>query len=62
MDDQTTLNLTTAERDLLRETLERDFRDLKQEIGSTEAFDYREALKARRALLESILGKLGIEL
>ncbi|MDP8905866.1 MAG: hypothetical protein M3N29_11305 [Chloroflexota bacterium] len=62
MDDQTTLSLTTDERDVLRDVLDRDFRDLKQEIGSTEDWEYKEALKARRSLLEAILRKLGAEL
>ncbi len=62
MDDETTLTLTTAERNLLREMLERDFRDLKQEIGSTEDWQFKEGLKARRELLESVLRKLGTQL
>lgn len=54
-----TLELTEAEAQLLAEILDRDFRDLKDEIHRTETYDYKEALKVREALMVNMLTKLG---
>ena len=53
------LTLSDEERALLAELLDADYRELKEEINKTEGYDYKEALKARERLLESLLAKLG---
>ena len=54
----TTLDLTAEELDLLVELLDQDYRELKEEINKTEAFRYKEDLKAREAMLVAILDKV----
>jgi tRNA (guanine37-N1)-methyltransferase len=51
--------LSDEERALLAELLDADYRELKEEINKTEGYDYKEALKARERLLESLLAKVG---
>ena len=53
------LTLSDDERALLVELLDADYRELKEEIGKTEAFDYKESLRARERLLESLIAKVG---
>lgn len=52
------LEITAEERTLLVELLDQDRRELKEEIYKTEAFDYKDALKARERLLLGLLDKL----
>ena len=54
----TTLEVTPAELSLLSELLEQTYLDLKQEIGSTEDFRFKEDLKAREATMLALLNKL----
>lgn len=54
----TTVRLTDREVDVLRETLGSVLSDLRMEIADTDLKDFRDQLKARRALLEIIVGKL----
>jgi hypothetical protein len=61
-EERTVIELSIGERQLLAEVLEQDFRDLKQEIGRTESFDFREQLKARRDAIEAVLHQLGVDL
>lgn len=49
------LDLDETERNVLMETLENYLSDLSYEIADTDQFDYREQLKAKRAVLNKIL-------
>jgi hypothetical protein len=53
------LTLSDQEAALLRDLLDRDLRDLKQEIGSTEGFEFKQELKAQEQTLVDLLDKLG---
>ena len=53
------LTLSDEERAYLAELLDRDFRDLKEEINKTEAYEYKESLKAQERMLVGLLAKLG---
>jgi hypothetical protein len=53
------LTLSDEERAYLAELLDRDFRDLKEEINKTEAYEYKESLKAQERMLVGLLDKLG---
>ena len=55
------VELTEEERDLLLETLRRVLGELRSEIYRTEAFDYKEALKAREATLTGLIDRLGVD-
>lgn len=55
----TSIELTHDERTLLGEVLESAYRNLRQEIGSTEGTEFRRALKAREEMLHQLLEKLG---
>ena len=48
------LDLDAKETEILDETLQSYLADLNYEIADTDDHDYREKLKARRALLEKI--------
>ena len=52
------LELSREEHALLAELLDQDFRELKEEINKTEAFAYKEALKARERMLVGLIDKL----
>lgn len=52
------VELEPAERDALVEVLESVLADLRYEIGDTDRTEYREAIKARKALLEKALAAL----
>jgi hypothetical protein len=54
----TQLELSSDERDLLRELLESAYRDLKAEIGRTEGFAFKGQLKAREATLVALMDKV----
>ena len=59
MEERTTaLQLSTAERSLLAELLESSYRDLKQQIGSTEDSTFKAELQARRDTLGELLQKV----
>jgi hypothetical protein len=53
-----TLELSADEAALLADLLDQDFRDLKEEIGKTEAYDYQQQLRARERLLIGLLQKV----
>jgi hypothetical protein len=53
------VELSPEEYRLLTELLERDLRDLKEEIHRTEAYDYKRALLTRRQTLAGLIEKLG---
>jgi hypothetical protein len=53
-----TLELSNEEHALLLELLRDELGRLKGEIYRTEAADFKEELKAREALLASIIGRL----
>jgi len=53
-----TIELSDAEGRLLAELLDRDYRDLKEEINKTETYAYKEALKERERLLVGMLAKV----
>jgi len=53
-----TLELTADELTLLAELLDQDFRDLKEEIGKTEAYEYKQQLRTRERILAGLLQKV----
>jgi hypothetical protein len=53
------VELSPAEYRLLTECLQRDIRDLKEEIHRTEAYDYTRGLMARKLTLAGLIEKLG---
>ncbi len=52
------LELSDEEHAVLAELLDRQLRDLKEEIYKTETTDYKEALKARERTLVGLIGKV----
>jgi len=54
-----TINLDAHETEILRETLESVSSDLGYEISNTDAKEYRDKLKAKRALIQRVIGDLG---
>jgi hypothetical protein len=52
------VELSLEEYRLLTELLERDSRDLREEIHRTEAYDYKKALLARKRILVQLIEKL----
>lgn len=54
----TTIDLDDDQLALLAELLEQDYRDLKQQIGSTEGFRAKDELKAREATTLALLNKV----
>jgi hypothetical protein len=59
MEQVTDLNLTAQERDELRLALATSLNDLHTEIVHTDRYEFRQELKARRALLQGVLHRLG---
>jgi len=55
----TDLALTAQERNELRLALRICVTDLRMEIAHTDRYEFREELKARRAVLEEVLRRLG---
>lgn len=53
------ISLTDEEHTLLRELLDMSYRDLRQEIADTDTSTFKDQLKAREHVLESLLSKLG---
>jgi len=53
-----TIELTSADRSLLLELLEKELGSLKVEIHRTETTSFREELKAREQRLATIIGRL----
>jgi len=53
-----TLELSSEEAYVLRETLEAYLSDLRMEIADTDRMDFRDQLKHRRELLERVLSAL----
>jgi len=53
------LALTAQERNELRLALRIYVTDLRMEISHTDRYEFREELKARRAVLEEVLRRLG---
>ena len=56
-----TLELTTAERALLREVLETQLSDLRMEISDTDLKSYRDKLKEKEGVIKGLLQRLGSE-
>jgi hypothetical protein len=53
-----TLELTSAEAELLLELLRNELSELRTEIHRTETRAFKDDLKAREALLETIIGRV----
>ena len=53
------VNIEDNEVEAILEALRSYLPDLREQIGSTEDYDLREALKAREAGLNSVVAKLG---
>lgn len=51
--------LTEQERDELRLALRIYVTDLRMEVSQTDRYEFREELKAKRAVLEEVLRRLG---
>ncbi len=54
------LDLTEQERDMLRHVLESYLSDLRMEIADTDRQDFRDMLKGRKAVIQKVLGALGV--
>ena len=54
------VELTEEERKLLLETLRGVLSELRSEIYKTEAFDFKEGLKAREAAYASLIDRLDV--
>ena len=54
-----TIELGTAESDILREICESALSDLRMEVAGTEDQSYRDALKRKEQFLRSLLERLG---
>jgi hypothetical protein len=55
-----TLELTTAEADELQRALGSYVSELRMEIADTDSYDYRQGLKARKAVLSGVLARLAV--
>jgi hypothetical protein len=53
------LDLTPEDAEVLGETLTSFLSDLRMEIADTDSMDYRDMLKARKAILVKVLDALG---
>ena len=53
------IELDESQAELLREVLDSAFRDLRYEVADTDNTTYKEKLRAREAMLGSILSKVG---
>ena len=53
------ITLSVDEFTLLRDVLDRSYRELKEEINKTEAADFKHNLKIREGLIVGLLEKLG---
>jgi hypothetical protein len=49
------IELTTAERDVLREMVSGMLSELRMEIADTDRLEYREMLRARKTVLQRVL-------
>lgn len=54
------LDLDATERKVLAETLQSYLTDLSVEIADTDRFEFREALKARRDILNKVLDAVNL--
>lgn len=52
------IDLDQAEKDLLTAILQKELGDIRSEFHHTQAFDYKESLKAREAAVRGLLDKL----
>ena len=53
------LNLSEHEREILAQVLKNYLSDLRMEIAGTDSYEFREGLKARKAVLMTVLEGLG---
>ena len=58
MTNTTQFTLTDEERDVLVETLQTVLSNLRYEIGNTDSHDFKEGLKSKKHLLESLVERL----
>lgn len=58
MEERTTVDLGAEERQLMAEVLESAYRHLKQEIGRTEGYEFKQQLQARRDMLHGLIEKV----
>ena len=54
------LELTPTDAEILRMALESYLSDLRMEIADTDSMDYREGLKAQKAVLRRVLEEISI--
>ena len=54
-----TIQLTVAERDLLKEILETNLSDLRMEVAATDLKSFRDKLKEKEAVIKQLIERLG---
>ena len=52
------IELSQPERNLLRELLQAELEEVRTELHHTRAFDYKESLKEREALVRGLLARM----
>jgi hypothetical protein len=52
------IELSRLEKDLLTAILQKELEDIRTEFHHTQAFDYKESLKEREAVVRGLLDKL----
>jgi len=52
------IEVTDAEATTLRDVLDSYLSDLRMEIADTDQMDFREGLKARKKVIEDVMGRL----
>ena len=54
-----TIQLTVAERDLLKEILETNLSDLRMEVAATDLKSFRDKLKEKETVITQLIERLG---
>ena len=52
------IDLTAAERELMKSLLEQEFEDIRSELHHTQNHEYRDNLKERERVIREVLAKL----
>lgn len=55
------LEITQQEQEFLKEVLQRDYQELREEVYKTEDYKFKLGLRERERLCESVLNKLAAE-
>ncbi len=54
------IDLTAAERELVKSMLEQELEDIRSELHHTQNHEYRDSLKVREQVIREVLAKLSI--